>query len=496
MTVSFGVDLGNCTCQAAFLNRDGRPVDVRSEIGATTIPSALLFTGSEVLLGSEAENSRLLEPDGFVQNWKRYLGDVSWAFQTPAGKGLTARDLHALMLKQLIADAERCAGEGITDLMLTIPANATDAERRAMHEVAQQAGVRLQGLLHEPTAACLAYGAERPQGRPILVYDLGGGTFDCSIVMFQGDRADVLATEGIARLGGNDLREVLVEMGLERFEDEHGFRPSTDEHRLFLQELVSKAEAAKQSLSARKESTIAASLEGKSLIRKVTREEYEAFVRPLLEPSVACCETALQAAGLGWAEVDVLRVGGASLTPLVSQLLREASGKEPKLAPDPQHAVAHGASLEAARRLTEGGETPTMGGASILPPRLFTLTDVAPHPLGCLAISKETGEERCVVFVEKNTSLPAARDDVFDLQVQGQTEAQIVVAQGEEDAPVEACHLIGEVTLPLDPTGPVARRVKVTYRYTIDGMVDVTALDTYSGESATIRLSAAGQEES
>lgn len=487
MTWCIGIDHGNGRSKLSCLGKDGTPQDIPNQLGERSTPSAFLFTGEEVLFGKEAENACLLEPRGFVSGYKRFLGDPEWAFEAPDGTKHTAADLTQRAIQHMAADAERFTGQKLTHVALSVPANFTDAQRRAMTEVCCNLGVELLSLVNEPTAAAMAFASDKRPARPILVYDLGAGTLDVTVLSYQGDRLDVLATGGLTECGGIDLRAALEEFCLEQFQQENGFRPNPEEHAAFLQELRERCENAKLALSARKQTVVTMSLDGVSLVVHVSREDFEGLIRPILEPTIATCLEALQEARLAWSEVETICIGGASRTPLVPKMLHKASGAAPRVDGDPDHVVARGTAIEAAIRLRDRDLRPTSEGVDILPPTL-SVTDVSPYPLGCLALRGNEREKRCAVIIPKNQALPARRFDVFALEVPGQREAHIVVVQGEDNARPEECHQIGDVTLELDPNGPVERRVKVEYGYDNSGIVHVVAADTHTGREATIEL--------
>jgi len=486
MTISVGMDHGTGTCQVAVF--DGKPQDVPNQNGDRATPSSFVFThAGERLFGQEAENSALLEPDGYVTGYKRHLGDLGWCFTAPDGTQFSAKELTAIAVGHLVATVERFAGEKVTHGHFTVPANFNDAQRREMIDAITENGVTCLGLLNEPTAAAIAYSLDRNPGRPALMYDLGAGTFDATAIAHQAGDLHVLASDGIPQCGGCDLLAALEDRCVREFEDQFGFRPTRTDHPLFMQDLRITCERAKRSLSVRKETTITGSLDGRVLAVRITRDEYEALIAPIVAPTIQVCESVLDAASLSWGEADVVLVGGASRTPLVARLLNDASGKPPRADVDPDHAVARGAAIEAARALVEQGATPTAHGVAILPPAI-SLNDVAPHPLGCLSVDGLLGCKRCSVIVPKNAPLPAKESDIFSLLEPGQRSALVEVVQGQQDASPEQCHLIGELALDLDPHGPIERRVKVTYAYDKSGVVNVVAEDTHTGKTATIDL--------
>ncbi|MBI4021316.1 MAG: Hsp70 family protein [Candidatus Aenigmarchaeota archaeon] len=492
MTSMIGVDLGTTYCKLARLAATGRPEDIANDLGFSSTPTAVLFTGAgEVIFGQEAFNAAILEPKGFVAGWKREIGNPQWRFRAPDGKEHSAGDLMTLALSRLLAYAEQRIGERVTHVVLSIPANYRDEQRREMLAAGRAAGVTVISLIHEPTAAALAYAMEKKPGRKVLIYDLGGGTFDATLLQVEADRVEVLATEGIARCGGNDLLAALEGHCLDLFEREHGYRPTPEQHPAFCQDLRLACERGKLALSSRQETTISAGLNGKALIAKVSRDAFESLARPIIAPTIATCASVLKAGGARWADVDVVLVGGASRTPLVKAIIQQASGKPPLADVDPDHAVARGNAIEAALRLKELGEATTADGVEVLPPSVAKI-DVCAHDLGCFAINQRTGRLQCAVIIPRNTPIPTERSDVFGLLEPGQTIANVVVVQGEEGAVPEACHVIGEVTLPLQPNGPAERRVKVAYRYDPDGIVHVVAEDTHSKKQATIDLATNG----
>jgi molecular chaperone DnaK (HSP70) len=381
----------------------------------------------ELLVGEEARNQYMLYPERTVRSVKRMMGGDAKVHL--AGKEYTPQEISAIILKRLKDVAEQNLGRSIRKAVITVPAFFSDAQRQATREAGEIAGFEVARIINEPTAAALVYEAARHQGKRILVYDLGGGTFDVSIVRIEEGVVEVIASHGNNHLGGDDFDHKIVEHILEHLKLKHGVDVSGDAQAMA--RILRGAENAKKQLSdhpfARIEEEYIAEAEGKPvhLALELSREHYEEMIAPFIEETLGAIHTALESAALTSSHIDeILLVGGATRTPLIRVRLSEALGKEARGEVDPDLCVAMGAAIQGA----------SLAGEEVS----AVLVDVTPYTFGTSALGEMNGElypYKYVPIIAKNTPIPVRKSEAFYTVRDDQTDVDVYIYQGEaEDA--------------------------------------------------------------
>jgi molecular chaperone DnaK len=472
--VAVGIDLGTTYSVVAHLDAHGRPVSIVNAAGDVLTPSVILLEDAGPVVGKEAVLAAAMEPDRVAVCVKRDMGAPAYRKKVN-GESMPPEVLSSFILRALKADAERKLGP-VKCAVITVPAYFDETRRRATVDAGRLAGLEVLDIINEPTAAALAYGYEQgflnPRGesvsaRPlrVLVYDLGGGTFDVTIVEIQGSAFRALATDGDVALGGKDWDEALVEIAAEAFTRQHGQSPLENPSSLL--DLFLSAETAKKTLSERPRATVFVNHQGTRFKAEVTRARFEEVTAPLLSRTRTTTEIVVRQAGLTWAAIDkVLLVGGSTRMPQVQRMLQELTGKAPEQSVSVDEAVAHGAALYADLRLHQ--QAP--GGG----PAPFRVTNINSHSLGIVGVDPATGRRRNQVLIPKNTPLPHTVSATFKTHKPGQSSVAIRVVEGESANP-EACVQIGVCTIKDLPRHlPAGTPVRVSYSYQADGRLQVS----------------------
>lgn len=471
--LALGIDLGTTYSVVAYLDAQGRPVSILNSTGDLLTPSVVLFDDGGVVVGKEAVLAASMEPDKVADSCKRDMGAKAYRKKLQ-GKDLPPEVISSFILKSMKEDAERKLGP-VKQAVITVPAYFDEARRRATMDAGRLAGLDVLDIINEPTAAALAYGyqlgfLDRKAGmdRPlrVLVYDLGGGTFDVTIVEIHGTSFKALATDGDVFLGGKDWDEKLVDMAAERFKKQCGSDPRLDPNAL--QELWIGAEAAKRTLTERGKASMYVNAAGKRFKVEITREEFEAATAPLLGRTRATTEIVVRQSGLKFADIDkFLLVGGSTRMPMVSTMLKELTGKEPERSISADEAVAHGAALYA--DLVLGKQRPSKAQSR------FSVTNVNSHSLGIVGTDPVTKKKKNQILIPKNTPLPATVTKVFKTAKVGQAVVAIRVVEGESEKP-EACSQVGVCSIKDLPANlPANTPVEVSYNYSESGRLKITA---------------------
>lgn len=487
--LAVGIDLGTTMSELAILGEDGKPAVVANREGELITNSAVLWLKDQVIVGKEALRTAALSPEYLATRFKPQMGNGDPIFVGEDGVQRSAVDLSARVLQKLKEECGERLGEQITEAVITVPAHFNEGQRRATVEAGRKAGLNPLGVLNEPTAAGVAYAIEKQKDQVFMVYDLGGGTFDVTILSVQSGRIDTLSTDGNANLGGSDFDDELAKYVLAVFEKQHGMKPKPQDNPAFFFDLRERVEQAKRSLSVTRKAVVSVGLEGRQVVVEITRHEFETLVGRYLDETIERCNAALAAAHIEWKDLSsIVLVGGSTRIPAVAERLEQVSGIKPRMDVEPDLVVAKGAAIDAGVRLAEKGERIVVAGKE-LPAPAVKKTDVTAYALGCLAIDSISGIEQNRVIIPANTPLPADRYDRFALKEDDQTAARIVVVQGDEGALPQDCHTVGEVVLEGLPVRlPREPRIRVTYRYDVDGIVHVKAEDEISGKDADIDL--------
>ena len=463
MTV-LGIDLGTTFSATARVDGTGRAQIINNRDGEAITPSVVLFQGDQVVVGTMAKRSAAMFPDDCVQFVKRYMGDPHWQHVDSAGVVRRAEEISALILRRLVDDAEMITGETFEDVVITVPAYFDDARRQATKDAAALAKLNVVRLLNEPTAAAIAYGTDHADAGTILVYDLGGGTFDVTVLRRQGDELLAVATDGDRNLGGFDFDNALMELVGNRVEEQGG--PDLFDGGAGQADLRDKCEMAKRTLSTIPKATVYVSANGTNYTVPVTREEFEEAVEPLLYRTQVGVEAAMAGADLTWAGVDrLLLVGGSTRMPMVRELMVRLSGRQPETGVNPDEAVAVGAGTVAA---LVGRAGP---GGYLAPGAPRTFHDITSQGLGVAALDAAQILRNSVI-IPRNSRVPHQKQQTYYTMVDRQREINLQVIVGD-DTDLTFCSVVHEKPIDLPSGLPAETPVDVLMSYDIDGIVHV-----------------------
>jgi molecular chaperone DnaK (HSP70) len=467
-----GIDLGTTNSEIAVV-RDGRVEVIPVSEAGRILPSVVgIGNDGALLVGEAARNQYAVHPERTVRSIKRRMGEDTRV--ALAGKDYAPQEISAMILRRLKDLAQRHLGHEVSKAVITVPAFFSDAQRQATREAGEIAGLEVVRIINEPTAAALAYESRHQGASKALVYDLGGGTFDVSVVNLEGDVVEVLASHGNNHLGGDDFDRKLIDFALAHLKQAHGVEAG--HLPAVMARLQRTAEAAKIELSDRPYATMTEEylLEHEGvpvhLTLEVSREQYEAMIEPYIAETLDAVHLALSGAGLAVGDIDeILLVGGATRTPLVARRLEEQLGLQPRAEVDPDLCVAMGAAIQAA--LIAGAETRTV------------LVDVTPYTFGTSAVGELDGEpyEHCYFpLIRKNTPIPVSKSDVFFTLFDGQHKVEVNVYQGEEPDALDNI-AIGRFTVEGLSRVPAGNPIVLSLSLDINGILEVTAREKKSG---------------
>ena len=476
MSKIIGIDLGT-TISCVAVMEGGKPTVIANTEGARTTPSVVAFTNNgERLVGEPAKRQAVTNADKTIASIKRDMGTDRG--RTIEGKKYSPQQISAMILQKLKADAESYLGEKVSEAVITVPAYFNDAQRQATKDAGKIAGLEVKRIINEPTAAALAYGLDNEKEQKIMVYDLGGGTFDVSIIEIGDGVIEVLATNGDTHLGGDDFDQKIIDWMLAEFKAKEGVDLSTD--KMALQRLKEAAEKAKKELSSATTTNInlpfiTATAEGpKHFDMNLTRAKFDELTNDLVERTAIPVQNAMKDAGLTNSDLgQVLLVGGSTRIPAVQDKVRQLTGKEPSKSLNPDECVAIGASIQ-------GGKLAGDAGAGEI-----LLLDVTP-----LSLSIETMGGIATRLIERNTTIPTKKSQIFSTAADNQTAVDINVVQGERQFAKDNKSL-GQFRL--DGIPPAMRgvpQIEVTFDIDANGIVNVSAKDLGTGKEQHITITA------
>ena len=471
-----GIDLGTTNSCVAVME-GGQPTVIANTEGARTTPSVVAFTkNGERLVGEPAKRQAVTNADKTISSIKRKMGTNEKV--NIDGKQYSPQEISAMILQKLKADAEGYLGEKVTEAVITVPAYFNDAQRQATKDAGKIAGLDVKRIINEPTAAALAYGLDNEKEQKIMVYDLGGGTFDVSIIEIGDGVIEVLSTAGNNRLGGDDFDQKITDYMLADFKSKEGVDLSTD--KMALQRLKEAAEKAKKELSSATTTNInlpfiTATSEGpKHFDMNLTRAKFDELTRDLVDKTAEPVRRALSDAGITAADLgQVLLVGGSTRIPAVQEEVKRLTGKEPSKSLNPDECVALGASVQ-------GGKLAGDAGAGDI-----LLLDVTP-----LSLSIETMGGVATRLIERNTTIPTKKSQIFSTAADNQTAVDINVVQGERQFAKDNKSL-GQFRLDGIPPAPRGvPQIEVTFDIDANGIVNVSAKDLGTGKEQHITITA------
>ena len=469
-----GIDLGTTNSCVAVME-GGKPVVIPNSEGVRTTPSIVAFTkNGERLVGEPAKRQAVTNADRTISSIKRHMGtDYKVAID---GKNYTPQEISAMILQKLKADAEAYLGEKVTEAVITVPAYFNDAQRQATKDAGKIAGLDVKRIINEPTAAALAYGLDNEKEQKIMVYDLGGGTFDVSIIEIGDGVIEVLSTNGDTRLGGDDFDNRITQWMVDEFKKTEGVDLSGD--KMAMQRLKEAAEKAKKELSSSTTTNInlpfiTATAEGpKHLDMNLTRAKFDELTLDLIERTAVPVQNALRDAGITASELGkVLLVGGSTRMLAAQEKVKQLTGKEPSKTLNPDECVAIGASIQ-------GGKLAGDAGAGDI-----LLLDVTP-----LSLSIETMGGVATRLIERNTTIPTKKSQIFSTAADNQTAVDIHVVQGERQFARDN-KTLGQFRL--DGMPPARRgvpQIEVTFDIDANGIVNVSAKDLGTGKEQHITI--------
>lgn len=473
MAKTIGIDLGTTNSCVAVIE-GGEPVVITNAEGARTTPSVVAFSkDGERMVGQVAKRQAITNPDRTVASIKREMGTAHKV--TIDGKSYTPQEISAMILQKLKSDAEAYLGETVTQAVITVPAYFTDAQRQATKDAGKIAGLDVKRIINEPTAAALSYGVDKEKDQKVMVYDLGGGTFDVSIIEMGDGVQEVLATAGNNRLGGDDFDKRIIDWMVASFKTETGIDLSQD--KVAMQRLKEAAEKSKIELSGVTTSNInlpfitADQTGPKHLDLTLTRAKFDELTSDLVEATMGPVRSALQDSGLQIGQIDkVLMVGGSSRIPAVQDAVKKLIGKEPFKGINPDECVAIGAAIQAG---VLGGEVEGL-----------LLLDVTPLSLGV-----ETMGGVMTKIIDRNTTIPTKKSQIFSTAADNQTQVEINVLQGEREFARDNKQLGLFALTGIAPAMRGIPQIEVTFDIDANGIVNVSAKDLGTGKEQKITIS-------
>ena len=486
MSIAVGIDLGTTNSVISYINNIGKPIVIPNKEGAKITPSVICFKENQIIIGEEAKELQELGIYDVAAFFKRQMGDESFSFFAN-GKEYTATELSAIILQKLKKDAESYLGEKIIDAVITVPAYFKEKEREATIQAGKKVGFNVLQIINEPTAAAIAYGVNTKENKTILVYDLGGGTFDVTVLEIANNEIKILNSEGDHQLGGKDWDDRIINYIATQSEEEFGVDPLEDSESVA--DLLVRVEESKKKLSKLEKTTISISYDGMKGRYELTRDLFEELTSDLMERTVFLTQQALESINLSPEVIDdILLVGGSTRMPMVHSFIKDRFNKEPLIGVNVDEAVSIGAAL-LAKEISKNKQI--FIGNKSKEPQIFIgskkITEVTNHTLGMIAISEDNRRYKNSFILPKNTKIPASYTRQYNHRVSKTKEniLEIFLTQGDSEIPNQVDYLDKYVVtnIPYKKGGII--QIDVTYQYDINGVVNVEAFA--NGKSLPIR---------
>ena len=469
-----GIDLGTTySAVARYDTKNSKPVIIPNAFGKEITPSVICFLDDgDILVGEDAKDMQSNGTGVNAAAFKRNMGDGSIAVSFN-GKDYTSEDLSAMLLKHLIQDAERATGEKVVEAVFTVPAYFNDFQRTATIRAGESCGVKVPKIINEPTAAAISYGYKHSNDKTLMVYDLGGGTFDVTIVRISKGNIEVIGTDGNHILGGKDWDAAIVKYVCDQFIDEYDVDPRDDLPTK--NELIVAAEGYKKTLSIAESVTIPINYEGYSAKYTLTRDEFESMTEHLLEATKEVCLNLMGDLGLAWTDIDeILLVGGSTRMPAVARFLRDLTGREVIAHSDTDLAVAKGAAI-----VSELYNSKATGLRAEM-----TVIDVTAHSLGALSVSPDGSKFVNEIIIKKNSKVPCTASRQFTIKKGNMTDRiEVYTLQGESRMPLD-CNVLAKVVITGFYNNGQGLNVDIEYNYDQNGVVNIAAYQ--DGEPLTV----------
>jgi molecular chaperone DnaK len=478
-----GIDLGTTNSEVAVIE-NSRPTVLADKTGLQIIPSVVgVSPKGEIIVGIEARNQYIISPERTIRSIKRKMGTADKVVMNE--KEYTPQEVSAFILRKLKEIAERKLGN-VKKAVITVPAFFSDVQRQATKDAGEIAGFEVMRIINEPTAAALAYGIDKEEDQFLLVYDLGGGTFDVSVIEMNSGVVEVRASHGNTHLGGDDFDERIANYVIGEFQIEHGI--DLRENPQAMARINRAAETAKIQLSdrpyasIREEFIITKGNKSLSIDMEISRNQFESMIKDLVIPTLDAMRIALNEANLTARDIDkVLMVGGATRVPLVMEMVEDWCGKQPRSEMNPELCVAMGAAVQAGIIAGEPIET--------------ILVDIAPHSLGVAAVMDIGGmlvPDRFSTIIHRNSTIPTSKSDVYTTGYDRQDAVNVEVYQGENPTASENI-LLGNFKLNIPPAPAGVPQIIVTFDYDVNGIVHVSAMDKKSKKEKKITVSTSAE---
>lgn len=481
-----GIDLGTTNSAIAMVNEFGKAEIIPNKEGERITPSVVMFDEDQIIVGSIAKQSSVAEPDRTVSSIKSQMGSSDYKF-TYKDTEYKPEDISAMIVRKLIEDAESFLNDKITDVVITVPAYFNDNQRKATIDAGKISGINVTQIINEPTAAALTYGLDKNVDQKIMVYDLGGGTFDVTIMKVNNSDFDVLASDGDRQLGGNNFDEKLMVYLNDKFRQQHDIDLFEDP--VLVQDLRLKAENAKKVLTSKLSTTLYLSAKGKSARVTVTRKLFADLIADFITRTELLINAVMTDASLDWKDIDqILMVGGSTRIPAVHDMIFRVTGKKPVIHVNPDEAVALGAAIQAGITSAKNMNEP-VNDMVRMKYGAINVSDVTAHSFGAITLD-EFDNKRNAIIIPKNSKIPVRKSQIFYTSAPNQTQVKMVVIQGEDPDP-EFCTVIGTTTLDF-PSKQENSPVIFNYEYDINGIIHATAKDPETGKKSEIQVAREG----